>query len=149
MRSCAGNPRRCPTRGYLPVPHAVRLTGRTARVVHALVYPPTHPAAAAPDGELPPYMVWAHGGPTSHVIGLLDLEKAYFTSRGIGIIDVNYGGSTGYGRNYRERLRMQWGVVDVEDVMTAALALAEAGRPTGPGWASAAARRAAGPRWPR
>jgi dipeptidyl aminopeptidase/acylaminoacyl peptidase len=93
--------------------------------VHALVYPPTHPDAVAPDGELPPYIVWAHGGPTSHVVGLLDLEKAYFTSRGIGVIDVNYGGSTGYGRSYRERLRMQWGVVDVEDAVAAGLALAD------------------------
>ena len=68
-----------------------------------------------------------HGGPTSQVGPRLDLEKAFFTSRGIGIIDVNYGGSSGYGRAYRERLRGQWGIVDVADVMTAALALAEAG----------------------
>jgi len=72
-------------------------------------------------------VVWVHGGPTGHVVPVLDLEKAFFTSRGIGIIDVNYGGSSGYGRAYRERLRGQWGIVDVADVMTAALALAEAG----------------------
>ena len=114
-----------PEAGYLPVPGQVRLEGQYGRNVHALVYPPTHPDAVAPDGELPPYIVWAHGGPTSHVTGLLDLEKAYFTSRGIGVIDVNYGGSTGYGRSYRERLRMQWGVVDVEDAVAAALALAD------------------------
>ncbi len=114
-----------PDAGYLPVPSQVRLEGQYGRNVHALVYPPTHPDAVAPDGELPPYIVWAHGGPTSHVIGLLDLEKAYFTSRGIGVIDVNYGGSTGYGRSYRERLRMQWGVVDVEDAVAAGLALAD------------------------
>ena len=114
-----------PGAGYLPVPNQVRLEGHYGRNVHALVYPPTHPDAVAPDGELPPYIVWAHGGPTSHVVGLLDLEKAYFTSRGIGVIDVNYGGSTGYGRSYRERLRMQWGVVDVEDVVAAGLALAD------------------------
>ncbi len=116
-----------PGAGYLPAPSQVKLEGRYGRSVYALVYPPTHPEAVAPDGELPPYVVWAHGGPTSHAVGLLDLEKAYFTSRGIGIIDVNYGGSTGYGRNYRERLRMQWGVVDVQDVAAAALALAEKG----------------------
>ena len=116
-----------PDLGYLPVPKQVQLEGQYGRSVHALVYPPTHPEAAAPDGELPPYVVWVHGGPTSHVVGLLDLEKAYFTSRGIGIIDVNYGGSTGYGRSYRERLRTQWGVVDVEDVAAAALALARQG----------------------
>ena len=114
-----------PEAGYLPVPSQVRLEGPYGRNVHALVYPPTHPEAVAPDGELPPFIVWAHGGPTSHVVGLLDLEKAYFTSRGIGVIDVNYGGSTGYGRSYRERLRMQWGVVDVEDAVAAGLALAD------------------------
>jgi len=76
---------------------------------------------------MPPYIVWTHGGPTSHVLPVLDLEKAFFTSRGIGVIDVNYGGSTGYGRAYRERLRGQWGVVDVEDAMNAALALASGG----------------------
>jgi dipeptidyl aminopeptidase/acylaminoacyl peptidase len=114
-----------PEAGYLPVPNQVLLEGHYGRNVHALVYPPTHPDAVAPDGELPPYIVWAHGGPTAHVVGLLDLEKAYFTSRGIGVIDVNYGGSTGYGRSYRERLRMQWGVVDVEDVVAAGLALAD------------------------
>jgi dipeptidyl aminopeptidase/acylaminoacyl peptidase len=117
-----------PDPGYLPVPEHVQLEGQYGRRVHALVYPPAHPQVQAPDGELPPYVVWVHGGPTSHVIGLLDLEKAYFTSRGIGVIDVNYGGSTGYGRSYRERLRMQWGVVDVEDVAAAALSLAGQGR---------------------
>jgi dipeptidyl aminopeptidase/acylaminoacyl peptidase len=120
-----------PDRGYLPAPRAARLTGPDGSVVHAVVYPPAHPAAAAPDGELPPYIVWVHGGPTAHVVPRLDLEKAFFTSRGIGIIDVNYGGSSGYGRAYRERLRGQWGVVDVADVMTAVLALAEAGEADG------------------
>jgi dipeptidyl aminopeptidase/acylaminoacyl peptidase len=116
-----------PDEAYLPVPRHVELEGRYGRVVHALVYPPSSPDAVAPEGELPPYVVWVHGGPTAHVVGLLDIEKAYFTSRGIGIIDVNYGGSTGYGRLYRERLRRQWGIVDVEDAMAAARSLAEAG----------------------
>jgi dipeptidyl aminopeptidase/acylaminoacyl peptidase len=116
-----------PDDAYLPVPRHVELEGRYGRVVHALVYPPTSPDAAAPEGEFPPYVVWVHGGPTSHVVGLFDIEKAYFTSRGIGIIDVNYGGSTGYGRLYRERLRRQWGIVDVEDAVAAARSLAEAG----------------------
>jgi dienelactone hydrolase len=120
-----------PVAGYLPVPHAARLTGPGGSVVHALVYPPANPAAKGPDSERPPYIVWVHGGPTSHVVPRLDLEKAFFTSRGIGIIDVNYGGSSGYGRAYRERLRGQWGIVDVADVMTAALALAEAGEADG------------------
>jgi dipeptidyl aminopeptidase/acylaminoacyl peptidase len=116
-----------PDDAYFPVPRHVELEGRYGRVVHALVYAPASPDARGPAGELPPYVVWVHGGPTGHVVGLLDLEKAYFTSRGIGIIDVNYGGSTGYGRLYRERLRRQWGVVDVEDVVAAARSLAETG----------------------
>jgi dipeptidyl aminopeptidase/acylaminoacyl peptidase len=114
--------------GYLPVPRQAALpAGPNGSTVHALVYPPSSPAYEAPAGELPPYIVWVHGGPTSKSAPLLDVEKAYFTSRGIGVIDVNYGGSTGYGRAYRERLRGQWGVVDVADAMNAALALAEAG----------------------
>jgi dipeptidyl aminopeptidase/acylaminoacyl peptidase len=112
---------------YLPVPRHVEVEGKYGRVVHALVYPPTNPEVEGPAGERPPYVVWVHGGPTAHVVGLLDVEKAYFTSRGIGIIDVNYGGSTGYGRLYRERLRRQWGVVDVEDAVAAARSLAEQG----------------------
>ena len=120
-----------PDAAYLPVPRAARLTGPSGSVVHALVYPPANPAVRGPDGERPPYIVWVHGGPTSQVGPRLDLEKAFFTSRGIGIIDVNYGGSSGYGRAYRERLRGQWGIVDVADVMTAALALAGAGEADG------------------
>jgi dipeptidyl aminopeptidase/acylaminoacyl peptidase len=120
-----------PDAAYLPVPRAARLTGPSGSVVHAIVYPPANPAVRGPDGERPPYIVWVHGGPTAQVVPRLDLEKAFFTSRGIGIIDVNYGGSSGYGRAYRERLRGQWGIVDVADVMTAALALAEAGEADG------------------
>jgi dipeptidyl aminopeptidase/acylaminoacyl peptidase len=116
-----------PDPAYLPVPRHVELEGRFGRGVHALVYPPTNPQAQAPEGELPPYVAWVHGGPTGQSLPLLDVEKAYFTSRGIGVIDVNYGGSSGYGRSYRERLRHQWGVVDVEDVASAARALAEGG----------------------
>jgi dipeptidyl aminopeptidase/acylaminoacyl peptidase len=112
---------------YLPVPRHVEVEGKYGRVVHALVYPPTNPDAEGPEGERAPYVVWVHGGPTANVVGLLDLEKAYFTSRGIGIIDVNYGGSTGYGRLYRERLRRQWGIVDVEDAAAAARSMAEQG----------------------
>jgi dipeptidyl aminopeptidase/acylaminoacyl peptidase len=110
-----------PGSAYLPVPRPVEFEGRYGRSVHAVMYPPSNPDAVGPEGERPPYVVWVHGGPTGTVTGLLDLEKAYFTSRGIGIIDVNYGGSTGYGRLYRERLRRQWGVVDVEDAEAAAL----------------------------
>jgi len=117
-----------PDEAYLPIPRTVEVEGRYGRVVHALVYPPTSPDAAGPAGERPPYVVWVHGGPTGQAVGLLDVEKAYFTSRGIGIIDVNYGGSTGYGRLYRERLRRQWGIVDVEDATAAARWLVEDGQ---------------------
>jgi len=116
-----------PDRRFLPVPSAVELEGPYGRVVHALVYPPSNPEVTAPAGERPPYIVWVHGGPTSHVTGRLSLEKAYFTSRGIGIIDVNYGGSTGYGRLYRGRLAREWGIVDVADAKEAARSLARAG----------------------
>ncbi|WP_053661992.1 prolyl oligopeptidase family serine peptidase [Streptomyces sp. MMG1121] len=112
---------------YYPEPHIRTFTGPDGREVHAHVHPPRHPARTAPDGEAPPYVIWAHGGPTSRVPLVLDLAIAYFTSRGIGVAEVNYGGSTGYGRAYRERLREQWGVVDVEDCATVARALAEEG----------------------
>jgi len=116
---------------YLPTPRQAVLEGQFGRTVHALVYPPANPDVTAPTGERPPYVVWVHGGPTANTMPLLDLEKAYFTSRGIGVVDVNYGGSTGYGRRYRERLRRQWGVVDVEDAIAAARALADAGEADG------------------
>jgi dipeptidyl aminopeptidase/acylaminoacyl peptidase len=115
-----------PDPAYLPVPRPVTVPGPGERDVHANVYPPRSPDAVAPDGEKPPYVVFVHGGPTSHSPAVLDLGKAYFTSRGIGVVDVNYGGSTGYGRAYRERLRRQWGVVDVEDCVAAARALVAA-----------------------
>ncbi len=116
-----------PDARYLPVPRQVDLEGRFGRIVHALVYPPANPDVTLPPGELPPFVVWIHGGPADSAVALLDLEKAFFTSRGIGIIDVNYGGSTGYGRLYRERLRRQWGVVDVEDAVAAGRYLVSSG----------------------
>jgi len=120
-----------PDAGYLPVPRTVELPAPDGGVVHAVVYPPASAVAAGPEGDAPPYIVSVHGGPTGHVHPVFDLERAYFTSRGIGIIDVNYGGSTGYGRAYRERLRGQWGVVDVADCASAALALVDAGEADG------------------
>ena len=101
--------------------------GTGGRDVHAIVYPPRNPDFAAPDGERPPYVAWVHGGPTSTRQPRLSPSIAYFTSRGIGIVDVNYGGSTGYGREYRDRLRGQWGVVDVEDTVAAVQGLASDG----------------------
>ncbi|WP_131737564.1 dipeptidyl-peptidase 5 [Actinomadura roseirufa] len=118
---------RIPEAGYLSTPRAERLEGPFGRPVYAYVFPPANPEAAAPEGELPPYVVFVHGGPTSRVSPVLSLERAYFTSRGIGVVDVNYGGSAGYGRAYRERLRRQWGVVDVEDAVAAARALVDGG----------------------
>lgn len=112
---------------YYPEPQSRTFLGPDNRQIHAHVYPPHHPACRAPADELPPYVVWAHGGPTDHVPPVLDLHIAYFTSRGIGVVEVNYGGSTGYGRAYRERLRGQWGVVDVEDCAAVARALAAEG----------------------
>jgi dipeptidyl aminopeptidase/acylaminoacyl peptidase len=95
--------------------------------VHAFAYPPANPDATAPVDELPPYIVLVHGGPTAHVTGAASAANAFYTSRGIGVLDVNYGGSTGYGRAYRERLDGEWGVVDVDDVIAAAQGLADAG----------------------
>ncbi|MFJ2211230.1 S9 family peptidase [Streptomyces sp. NPDC101062] len=112
---------------YYPEPQIRTFTGPDDREIHAHIYPPHHPGLRAPADELPPYVVWAHGGPTGHAPLVLDLEIAYFTSRGIGVAEVNYGGSTGYGRAYRDRLREQWGVVDVEDCAAVAEALAAEG----------------------
>ena len=114
-----------PAEGYLPVPQHVDFEGPWGQVVHALLYPPTNPDVSGPAEQRPPYVVWVHGGPTGRVTPVLDLTKAYFTSRGIGIIDVNYGGSSGYGRQYRERLRREWGVVDVQDAIAAATWVAD------------------------
>jgi len=110
----------------MPTGRAVTFAGPHGDV-HAFDYPPTNPDVTGPDGELPPYVVFVHGGPTAHVAGVADARTAFLTSRGIGVLDVNYGGSTGYGRAYRERLRGQWGVVDVDDVAAAASGLVAAG----------------------
>ncbi|MFI2369457.1 S9 family peptidase [Streptomyces sp. NPDC018833] len=112
---------------YYPEPQIRTFTGPGSREIHAHIYPPHSPDRVAPDDELPPYVIWAHGGPTGRAPLVLDLEIAYFTSRGIGVAEVNYGGSTGYGRAYRNRLREQWGVVDVEDCAAVAEALADEG----------------------
>jgi dipeptidyl aminopeptidase/acylaminoacyl peptidase len=100
-------------------------------VVHAHVFPPRNPDVQPPSGELPPYVVFVHGGPTAQSWPLLTLDIAYFTSRGIGVVSVDYGGSTGYGRAYRELLEGQWGIVDVEDCVAAAQALVDKGEADG------------------
>ncbi|MEV4164712.1 S9 family peptidase [Nonomuraea dietziae] len=114
-----------PDVAYLPSAEPVEFLSEFGRHVHAFLYRPANPEASA-EGPTP-YVVFVHGGPTGHSNSALDLEKAFFTSRGIGVIDVNYGGSTGYGRAYRDRLRGQWGVVDVEDTVAAAEWLAAEG----------------------
>ena len=98
-----------------------------AAVAHALYYPPANPACAGPPGERPPLLVMAHGGPTSAARRQLQLGIAYWTSRGIAVVDVDYRGSTGYGRRYRRALDGAWGVADVEDCVAAAKFLADRG----------------------
>ncbi|MCX6374254.1 MAG: prolyl oligopeptidase family serine peptidase, partial [Actinobacteria bacterium] len=94
---------------------------------HALYYPPANRDFEAPPGERPPLVVMSHGGPTSAAYSQLTFAIQYWTSRGIGVVDVNYGGSTGYGRAYRERLRGNWGIVDTIDCINAASYLADRG----------------------
>lgn len=111
---------------WMPPARALTLDGRHGPV-HAFAYPPANPDVEAPDHERPPYVVLVHGGPSAHVTGATSAAIAFYTSRGIGVLDVNYGGSTGYGRAYRDRLLGRWGVVDVDDVISAAQGLADAG----------------------
>lgn len=97
-------------------------------VAHALVYPPANPEVVAPPGSLPPLVVVVHGGPTGAAVPVLDLEVQYWTSRGFCVADVDYRGSVGYGRRYRDALQGRWGVVDLDDVVACARFLADAGR---------------------
>lgn len=94
---------------------------------HAFWYPPKSRDHAAPEGELPPLVVLSHGGPTSMTTNGFALRIQWWTTRGFAVVDVNYGGSTGFGRTYRQRLDGQWGIVDVEDCIAAARHLAERG----------------------
>lgn len=98
---------------------------------HAFFYPPANPEASAPPGEKPPLVVKVHGGPTSHSKPELALTTQYWTSRGFALLDVNHGGSSGFGRAYRERLNGKWGVVDVGDVVAAVKYLIDHGRVDG------------------
>ncbi|MCZ2840082.1 S9 family peptidase [Modestobacter sp. VKM Ac-2985] len=98
---------------------------------HALVYPPTNPRVTGPDGELPPLLVLVHGGPTAAARSVLDLGVQYWTSRGFAVADVDYRGSTGYGRRYREALKGQWGVADLDDVVACARYLSSGDGPAG------------------
>ncbi len=97
------------------------------REAYGLFYPPHNPDYRAPEDDKPPLVVKVHGGPTSAAGSTLDLRIQYWTSRGIAVLDVNYGGSTGFGREYRDRLKGEWGVVDVDDCVNGAKWLAEQG----------------------
>ncbi|MGH8898393.1 MAG: prolyl oligopeptidase family serine peptidase [Egibacteraceae bacterium] len=94
---------------------------------HALYYPPRNPSAEASAQERPPLLVNSHGGPTSHVPAVVSLQRVFWTSRGFAVVEVNYRGSTGYGRAYRDALAGQWGIADVDDCIAAGRFLAERG----------------------
>jgi len=111
--------------GYLSSPRAIAFPTTGGRTAHALHYPPANPRCQGPPGEAPPLVVTSHGGPTSAASRALDLKIQFWTSRGIAVVDVDYGGSSGYGRAYRRQLDGQWGVVDVEDCLAAARHLVE------------------------
>jgi dipeptidyl aminopeptidase/acylaminoacyl peptidase len=113
--------------GYFSIPQAIEFPTEGGKTAHAFFYPPRNRDYAAPDGELPPLLVKSHGGPTSAATTTLALGIQYWTSRGIGVLDVNYGGSTGYGREYRMRLNDTWGIVDVDDCANGARYLVERG----------------------
>jgi dipeptidyl aminopeptidase/acylaminoacyl peptidase len=102
--------------------------GRTA---YGILYRPSNPAFRAPDGELPPLVVTSHGGPTSDAFSGLSLSVQLLTSRGLAVLDVDYGGSTGYGKAYRKRLEGTWGVTDVDDCVAGAREMARRGEADG------------------
>ncbi|MGB1253885.1 MAG: S9 family peptidase [Candidatus Promineifilaceae bacterium] len=113
---------------YISKPEAIEFPTENDLTAHAFFYPPHNPDFQAPDGEKAPLLVLSHGGPTSASAAVFSLKIQYWTSRGIGVVDVNYGGSTGYGRAYRQRLNGQWGIVDSEDCINAARYLVDQGQ---------------------
>jgi dipeptidyl aminopeptidase/acylaminoacyl peptidase len=113
--------------GYVSVPRPIEFPTGGGLTAHALFYRPANQDFQGPPEEKPPLVVMSHGGPTAATSSVLNLTVQYFTSRGVAVVDVNYGGSTGYGRAYRQRLRDQWGIVDVDDCVNAALWLADQG----------------------
>ena len=110
------------------VPEAIECPTAEGRSAHAFYYPPRHAECMARTSERPPLIVISHGGPTTAALPTLDMRIQFWTTRGFGVVDVNYGGSSGYGREYRERLNGRWGIVDVEDVVHVARHLVEQGR---------------------
>jgi dipeptidyl aminopeptidase/acylaminoacyl peptidase len=116
---------------YVSMPRAIEFPSSGGATAHAFFYPPANAEFEAPEGELPPLIVQSHGGPTSHATPALDREILFWTSRGIGVVDVNYRGSSGFGRPYREALNGTWGIVDTDDCIAAAKFLAAAGEADG------------------
>jgi len=113
---------------YVSSPRPITFPTHNGRAeAYALYYPPTNADFVGPEGERPPLIVDIHGGPTSMATASLSVEKQFWTSRGFGVVDVNYSGSSGFGRAYRDRLQGTWGIVDVEDCVNAARFLAEQG----------------------
>ncbi len=113
--------------GSISVPRHITFPSAGGRIAHAWLYRPVNQDAQAPDGELPPLLVTVHGGPTGAALPTFRLARQYWTTRGFAVVDVDYGGSTGYGRAYRALLDDRWGIVDVEDVCAAANYLVEQG----------------------
>ncbi len=113
--------------GYLSGAQPIEFPTEGGKTAYAFFYAPKNKDFQAPPDENPPLLVFSHGGPTSATTSTLKLEIQYWTSRGFAVVDVNYGGSTGYGRAYRERLKGNWGVVDVNDCVNAAKYLAQQG----------------------
>ncbi|HEY9603617.1 MAG TPA: S9 family peptidase [Allocoleopsis sp.] len=113
--------------GYLSTPQAIAFPTENGLTAYAIFYPPQNKDYAAPSGEKPPLVVKSHGGPTASTSSAFNLRIQYWTSRGFAFVDVNYGGSTGYGREYRQRLNDNWGIVDVDDCANVAKYLAEQG----------------------
>jgi dipeptidyl aminopeptidase/acylaminoacyl peptidase len=111
----------------ISVPEAVDYPTGNGQTAHAWFYPPASGLFKAPEGELPPLLVKIHGGPTSAASPVLNLSKQYWTSRGYAVLDVNYRGSTGFGRDYRKLLEKNWGIADVEDCVRGAEYLAGRG----------------------
>jgi dipeptidyl aminopeptidase/acylaminoacyl peptidase len=113
---------------YLTTVEPIEFPTANGKTAFALFYPPFNPDVQAPAGEKPPVLVKVHGGPTSSASSTLSLRNQFWTSRGIAVLDVNYGGSSGFGREYRERLWGTWGVVDVEDCINGVKFLSRQGR---------------------
>ena len=135
--------------GLISVPESIAFRSESGATAYAFYYPPNNPDFESPPGQRPPLIVKSHGGPTGNTSSQLNLATQFWTTRGFAVCDVNYGGSTGYGRAYRERLNGQWGIVDVPDCVNAARYLAEAARSTPTAWRSPAAAPAATRRWLR